>query len=289
MAAARKSRKGVAHLMPVKKPTTGGWEQVYWVKASDVVPMVRAAMKTALSTQWEDFVQNPKIEKWQSVAEELGGNATIANYWITGWAGSSRHPTAAGLRGAVATLLVPEKEREAALAEEVEDILTAQTGLKKKIRERLREIGMMKDEGMEAIVDKAVRAGNTNEGRRTVQALAAMSQSMHEEETLTLYRGIYGVQGAEMAMYTQHGREVELEVGVLTAASESEAEARKAVKAFGDGKGVVLKIQVPRSAVILSHRAMPHLGPKQVKIGKEVSFATKGQLRVRAEDVSVVK
>ena len=271
--------------MPIKKATAGGWEQVYWVRAADVAPKVKAAMKEAMKeTSGESEWRNYKA--WREVVEELGGDGVQADRGVTGWAGSSRTPDAMPLRGAIATMLVPETEREAALEEEIEDILKAETGLPKVVRERILQ------PQVEQTVRKLVTAGNSDEHRRTVQAIAAMSQSMHEEETLTLYRGIYGVQGAEINLLRAENPQgsFALEVGSLVSASESRNEALRAIKKFSrDKRGVILKLTVPRSAVVLSHRAIPHLSPRAVMIKKEVSFAVKGQLRVAKADVEVVE
>jgi len=289
------------HLIPLRKTVTRAgvsFEQTFWVRARDLQAKVKGAVKEASKMDSFAFAKSPAREQFNSAVADLGGNPALTDKWlgagIGGWGGSSTSPEALELRGAACALAGQSAEERAALQQEdVDDAIGARG-----IKEWTPRFGSADDPSLQEMIAKSraavaaekerVRAthaaGVTPEAARSLSALAALSQAAHPEEEVVLYRGVHGEQAKQIREAAAKGEPFSVEVGIVSSFSESEAQAKK----FARGGGVVVKQVVPRSSIVLSARALPHLSVKNIVGKKEVAILTKGAMTIDPKDVALL-
>ncbi len=196
----------------------------------------------------------------EDVYKEIGEQhspeiAKVAAEAVSRWAGSSTNEPSLKLRGAVA----PDLDAEA-------DHIAAVT---------FRKGGSMdKDTYRKHVRSMLEKSSQDPKLKAAIEGIATVSQAMHPEEMVTLYRGI----GHKQAGHAKATRE--LATGALVSFTERKS---VAMKFASGGKGVVVKVQVPRSAIVMSHRALEK--PGQYGHGSllhgeaEVVVATSGKLQ----------
>ena len=284
-----------AGLIPVRKRTAAGHEQVYWVRPEDLRPKVQVAMKAAKKggdSSW-GFTEEA-IGSWKALVSEFGGDGARAEVLLDAWSHSSTHPKAIGLRGAAVALVTEDAaERARMLAEDADDVVTLQTQMSaERRREALDKVTKPGSSQLDRMIADKVQDheesanASMQEGLEkdasTLAALSALSQSMYDTPEVTVYRGIFGKQAEEVQRRLDAGdTEVTLDVGSVTSFSERRAQAAK----FARGGGLLIQQAVPRSSIAFSHRAIPHLDPKRVLGGQEVAVLTKGSMRISRADI----
>jgi hypothetical protein len=181
------------------------------------------------------------------MVETLGGNKDLARGAIKDWASSSVAEQAVILRGAVMGKIAGHS-----LDVEVDHILRADKGkaYHSGDADRVREL--------------LNRGASDPQMVKTAHALAAVSQSMHGKEMVTLYRGI----GDKTAGGLRASGS--LRTGALVSWTDD----INVAHSFGQHTVVAT---VPRSSIVASHRALAGNGGL-LKNEKEVIIATHGQM-----------
>lgn len=160
-----------------------------------------------------------KEASYELMASVYDADTKLARRAISDWAASSIDKHAVQLRGAVAL----DIEREA---------------------DHIKAAGS--NYSREDILLQLRRGRDDPAQKRAVKAMAAISQSMHDDEMVTVYRGI-----KERQAKTISPQATEVSTGSLVSFSEKAEVAAK----FAGYNGIVIKTQVPRSAIAVSHRA----------------------------------
>lgn len=201
-----------------------------------------------------------------SAAAKLGGDKKIADMLVNGWQEDSGSGDGLALKAAIALEIgvAPEEALERA-------------------RLRLASQGVAGAAGNAAAanaqVAKQIEKAKDAKVRATARALAQASQAAHEGATVTVYRGVSGAQAEQIKAAIAAGAST---VDLSTDAVASFTEDPKVARVFGHG-GVILKMQVPREAIVLSHRASSALK----KFGdSEVVVATLGKFTIARDDVT---
>ena len=144
-------------------------------------------------------------------------------------------------------------------------------------------------------VTQAFQKGLTDDGvRKNIAALAGVAQSMYEQPTVELWRGIRGssvnahlYDEAYEAIQKDPNAEVAISTGVLSSFSEDVDVAKQfasmSLGAGETGEGFYFKIKVPRDSIVMSHR-VKELNPGK-KPEKEVTVLTNGSIRIKARDI----
>lgn len=195
--------------------------------------------------------------------QELGlteDEATYASTVVHSWADAVYSPAAANLRGAVSSALGIE------LADE-ENALDAVS----------KWAGVNPDDQKNAT--KEMENAYNGEPppspdviKKSIAKIAKASQDAYDEDPVTLYRGVSG-SNAEDAK-----KSGKLAVACLSSWSESKAIATK----FTGKGGRIMKVQIPRSAILMSHRTCPGLLENE----KEVVLAVKGAVKCEVLDTN---
>ena len=129
---------------------------------------------------------------------------------------------------------------------------------------------------MRGLYEKEIENAHSN--AKVVAQVAHASQHAHEETT-TLYRGIRDSQGDALREAIARGdKSIRVRLDHISSFTEDH------VQAGGHANydwGLVIRVQVPRSSIVASHRVVPMMG-------KEVVIATKGEIEINAKDCFVV-
>lgn len=123
----------------------------------------------------------------------------------------------------------------------------------------------------------------------TVKAVARASQAAHEEEHVTVYRGITGVQAKALIEAHRSGRPLEVKVDTTSSFTDDHEIATSFAKNGSTRRvesphAVVIKVTVPRSSIVASHRALPEL-----RAEREVVLASHGAFTVNPEHFQIIK
>lgn len=271
-------------------------------------------------------VYDGHMEKWYGIVGELGGDGKAADRWMNGWSTASTDPSAQVMRGAALRLAAgSEDEFRAMLEEETRDVERAALGGKSR-EEKIAEIeeerrrqertfgGPPTAPPAADLVDEHLGHWKTKDpatalrtvrerlemGARqgnTMAAMAAMSQAMHPEPEVELFRGVHGAQADAIHAAIGRARErgethVEIDVGVIGSFSELRTQVSKFAKGKVTGRdgirGAIIRVAAPRESILLSHKALPQIDNSQVKGKNEVAILTRGPLKVRIEDIEVI-
>jgi hypothetical protein len=158
------------------------------------------------------------VEAAYNLIEELGASRRKAADIVTNWAGSSTHDHSIMARGALTWDV--EKEVE--------------------------HIGFAKPfQYPEETRHLLLRGRNDPEMLKALKALEAVSQAMYDQETVKLYRGI----GEAQKALIKNG---EMPSGSLASFTDN-LELAASFGSFRDGG--VIEVTVPRSSIVMSHRA----------------------------------
>ncbi|MFZ5440475.1 MAG: anti-CBASS protein Acb1 family protein [Myxococcota bacterium] len=195
-----------------------------------------------------------------SAAAKLGGDKATAERLIEGWQDDSSRGEAIAFKAAVARELGidPAKDLE-------------------RTKSFLKASGVS---NAEEHVAKQVAKSEDKKVRATVRAIAQASQAAHEGDTVKLYRGVNGKQAEELRafMAANPGAPVPFNTDSMASFTESASTAR----VFGHG-GFIVEVDVPRSSIVLSHRASKSLS----KFGdSEVVIATLGRFNIDPSKVT---
>jgi Dinitrogenase reductase ADP-ribosyltransferase (DRAT) len=218
----------VPDLVPVKKTVTRGgttFAQTYWVRNQDLRKEVEAGFRDSAVTM-------------------AGGDPNLADRMIGGWYSSPGDSRASWLRGAMAK------------------VFNNVAGLDHDIA-RLREKYSAGDE-WESEIRKEISFGeNDAKMNATAAAIAKVSQSMYDKETVTLYRGVTDRSGLQRHTGTIHTDTLASFTDKLSVAQD-----------FAYHGGLVLKVEVPVSAIAVSHKAFE----ASLSGEGEVIIATRGSV-----------
>lgn len=319
-------KKGASHLIPVKKHVRRGkgHTQTFYVRADEVEPAVKAAMKEAKEKDI-GFLSGERardeMPMWSREVEKLGGNPAIAHDMLSAWSASSTHPEALTLRGAASHIAADSDEEEHALARrDMRAGLAAaiSVGGTRYSNEAIAEYRKIAADPAEdqwrrasartelewydakvAKIEQDVRRGMDQEHVDTLSAVSAMSQAMYAEPVVQVYRGIHGAQRVAMEKAIEQAKargddHIEIDTGTISSFSEAEGEAVKFAKwvakseSPGTHVGYTFRVDAPREAIAFSHRAVPQLEGKYVKGKKEVALLTKGRIRVPLANITPI-
>jgi len=199
------------------------------------------------------------------------------------------------------------------LRKQANDMINERVSYELETQGKTEDAKLKADEAAEADRDEYVkRVDNefmryTDEDIEAVYALAAVSQSLYDEDTVTLYRGIKGeyakdIREAAIDAVAKSGaldqaelfpkdtplpvayeeNLVKVETGVMCSFSEDVNKAR----GFTGDDGVVMKMTVPKSSILASYR----LGSEVMHQGeKEVIVLTKGEFQINPNDIEDAK
>lgn len=239
-----------AGLVAVRKVRSDGASQRYWVDPKKLRRAIGAKGYAG----------------GLAAIKAAGGDPKRADKLIDAWRESSTEHGALKLRGAALNLaaesmgLGPE-ETQAMIQEDIDDAIAV--GATKFTHPE----DPTKDRTPEQSFSDGWKSAET---RGTVEAMAATSQSMYDEDEIDVYRGIGPEQAAEAASG-------EVDVGSLVSFTEDAKVARR----FAGATGAVIKTRVPRSSIVISHRAFRGKGGKGL-LGpeKEVVVLTTGRIGI---------
>lgn len=243
--------------------------QRYWVKPAELRGLVKKG-ETATALR------------------KVGGDPRRARSLVTGWrtsAGSTetalmRAAAARAIHGAKPVMIQRELERSTQTAEyavATGEISTADAG------EHIRD------------VTRAFRRGlEDEEARKSIAAMAAVAQSMYDQPKVELWRGVRSgsacarlYDDAYRAVQKDPDAEITVETGVLTSFTDDPSVARQfahmGLHGGEEGGGFYFKVQVPRDAIVMSHRVRG-LNPG-IEAEREVTVLTSGSIRIRARDI----
>jgi hypothetical protein len=301
-----------AGLIAVRKTVVRGdstYEQTYHVRQSDVKKALKDSEKEGKKYEGRDYFKSEFHAKWSAQMEELGGDPKLITKWLTGsdeafgvggWTMSSTARETMGMRGAAAHLAgSDDAERKRLTDEDFQDVLAIEPAIRDPERYWEGDQDQVdKFKGLHEAYLREHQAGSSPEGAKSLNAIAQASQAMHPEEEIVLYRGVGRKQA--QALRDAPGEEVELDVGVLSSFADdpaiaaqfarrtsgkiahypkTSAEYRKILQEEQTG-GAVIEVRVPRSAIIVSYRAAPHLSTKNVRSRKEIIILTKGAIKI---------
>lgn len=201
-----------------------------------------------------------------AAAGKLGGDPKIATTLVNAWQEDSGSGEALALKAAIALEIGVTPEQALARAQE----RLANQGVK--------GVAANAAAAQQQVAEQIAR-GSETKVRATARAIAQASQSAHDSPVVTLYRGVSGAQAEQLRAALASGAS---SVDLHTDAIASFTEDPKVARVFGNG-GFILKMDVPREAIVLSHRASSALK----KFGdSEVVVATLGKFTVDRANVT---
>ncbi len=130
------------------------------------------------------------------------------------------------------------------------------------------------------VVERAVAAARDKDTQATVRAVAAASQAAYEGDTVTLYRGVTGAQADAVRAQLESGADVDFGTDAVTSFTDDEAVARSFAT-----NGMVVRVQVPKESIVLSHKVVGGGKSREIALDKEVIAVTKGGLKVSRDNV----
>lgn len=245
-------------LIPVLKTVERGgthYRQTYWVKHSEV----------------KEAYKSGGLSK---AAELLGGSAKEIHNVVYDWKGSCLEDRSIRLRGAAASVVF--KGDQASLEEELGDMKDAA------------KVAFGEGDLPEMVegFNRDFKVGMTDDKvSKDFAAMAGVSQAQYDEETVTVYRGVFGEQARQIREAAAKGENVEIDVSVLSSFTEDEKIARKFGRADLEDvskRGLVFKLEIPRQSIIMSHRVAEF---PLIKEEQEVVVLTQGRLVMRKGDI----
>lgn len=194
-----------------------------------------------------------------SAITKHGGDPKLANSIMSGWIGDAYTEGGFVMKAATAKML----------GVDVGDALSRSH----------REVSKEDKKEADRLQRTASKFANNAKNMKTFNAIAKASQELYSEEKVTLYRGIGGKQASQIreAVTGKSGKTLNIASDVVVSFTEDPAVAKR----FAEGGGVIVKVSIPRSAIVMSHRLVRNNAQRE----KEVLVATKKGFAVSPQDV----
>lgn len=206
------------------------------------------------------FKQRFHVRPGYAGVEDLGADKDVSKRLVSEWVNAVAPKQSLPFRGAMAKAAGLDISRDVS-----------------RMAANEAKIGLDDEKSLTAKFSKYADSGAKDvKSVKAVKAMAQLSQSSYKEEQVTLYRGVGSTQAKELHAQLGAGK-ASLSMDNISSFTDDIKTARNfAMK----GKGMVIKVTVPRSSIVLSHRAFSELSKE-----REVVIATRGGMALRSEDV----
>jgi hypothetical protein len=256
-----------AALVPIPKQVERAgktFTQNYWVKPDAVRDQL-----TEKGWDASDPGSYVSMSAFSQTVAALGGDADLAKFISKDWAGSCKSSLAAQLQGALGKLL----------GREVEDIPGAASST---------DTSSNVKKGFNLPADQAEK------WKKTIAATYAITQAalVKEPAMMELARGVTGPQAKAVVEFAKaladqgiHYDDAKLEVNFNSLSCFSASDEVAAGFGHASGSGVVFRMQVPKEAILFTHKASPGLADNHPS-EKEHSVMCAGPTEVKMQNIA---
>ncbi len=212
------------------------------------------------------------------VAKKMGADPKQVQAYVQGWVDHSGSEKALELRGAWGNLSGTQQS-EASTGRMVANYQHFKSEY---------EGENVESAHAKAAVAKSLSAGRDPKVVAVARTITAASQAAYKDEMVTLYRGVSGEQANQIKEAMKRGdSSIKIAADHITSFTDDKNQAHFFAKGEGGqakGKGVVIKVSVPKSSIVASHLAV-----KQMSDEKEVLISSKGGFKLNIGDVHVLE
>lgn len=212
--------------------------------------------------------------------ELLGGNAKKSKELLLGFRQNVFHDKGIEFKGAVGKAFgVPAQNDAGRISRLMQEHERKKGGL-------VRDQKKSSAEGSVDVVGRRLAAGEAHVS--TVAAMAKVSQGHYLEDRVTVFRGITGKQAEEIIAAKKSGQPVNIKTDTTSSFTESHGIASQFAthgpsRKVRSAHAVVIKVTVPRSSIVASHRAFKELAKEM-----EVVIASHGGHSIDPNDIQVL-